>query len=51
MSVDEQNRIRETCYCEALRYMDNAREYLKNAQKEGSYYHDIKIKPVNGKAN
>jgi len=42
MSVDEQNRMRETCYSEALRYMDNAREYLKNAQKEGNYYRDIK---------
>ena len=42
MSVDEQNRIRETCYSEAMRYMDNARDYLKNAQKEGNYYRDTK---------
>jgi len=42
MSVDEQNQIKEKYHGEAIRYMDNAKEYLKNAQKEGNYYRDIK---------
>jgi len=42
MSVDEQIRIKEKYHGEAVRYMDNAKEYLKNAQKEGNYYRDIK---------
>jgi len=42
MSVDEQNQIKERYHGEAMRYMENAKEYLKNAQKEGNYYRDIK---------
>ena len=42
MSVDEQNQIKEKYHGEAVRYMDNAKEYLKNAQKEGNFYRDIK---------
>ena len=42
MSVDEQNQLKETYHSEAVRYMDNAKEYLKNAQKEGNYYRDVK---------
>ena len=42
MSVQEQQDIREKYFSEAVRYMDNAKEYLKNAQKAGSYYHDVK---------
>ena len=42
MSVDEQNRIKEKYHSEAVRYMDNAKEYLKNARKEGKFYHDPK---------
>ena len=38
MSIQEQY----TYYNEATRYMDNAKEYLKNAQKEGNFYHDSK---------
>ena len=29
-------------YDEAVRYMDNAKGYLQNAQKDGKYYNDIK---------
>ena len=42
MSVDEQNQIKEKYHGEAVRCMENAREYLKNAQKEGNYYRDPK---------
>ena len=42
MSIQEQQKIREKYYSEAMRYMDNAKEYLKNAKKEGKYYRDPK---------
>ena len=42
MSVDEQNQIMEKYHVEAMRYMDNAKEYLKNAKKEGNFYRDTK---------
>jgi hypothetical protein len=42
MSIKEQQEIREKYYSEAIRYMDNAKEYLKNAKKEGPIYHDPK---------
>ena len=42
MSIQEQQELREKYYNEAMRYMDNAGEYLKNAKKEGSFYRDPK---------
>jgi hypothetical protein len=42
MSIQEQQNTKEKYYGEAMRYMDNAKEYLKNAQKEGNYYKDAK---------
>jgi len=42
MSIVEQQELKEKYYSEATRYMDNAREYLKNAQKEGNLYQDTK---------
>ena len=42
MSIEEQNQIREKYHSEAVRYMDNARGYLKNARKEGNFYRDPK---------
>ena len=42
MSLSEQQRLKEKYYGEALRYMDNAKECLKKAQKEGQYYNDKK---------
>ena len=42
MTIHEQEQTKERYYSEAIRYMDNAKEYLKNAQKEGNYYHDKK---------
>ena len=34
MSITEQELLKETCYNEAVRYMDNAKEDLKKAKKE-----------------
>ena len=42
MSIQEQELVKERYYSEAVRYMDNAKEYLKNAKKEGNFYHDSK---------
>ena len=42
MSVHEQEEVKMEHYSEAMRYMDNAKEYLKSAQKEDNYYQDIK---------
>ena len=42
MSIQEQQKLKEKYYGEAIRYMDNAKEYLKKAKKEGKYYHDPK---------
>jgi len=42
MSIQEQQELKEKYYGEAMRYMDNAREYLKNAKKEDNIYRDPK---------
>ena len=42
MSIQEQQEIQEKYYGEAIRYMDNAREYLRNAKKEDNIYRDPK---------
>ena len=42
MTIQEQELTKEKYYNEALRYMDNAKEYLKNAQKEDDFYLDKK---------
>ena len=42
MSTQEQQEIKEKYYSEAMRYMDNAQEYLKSARKEGKFYRDAK---------
>jgi hypothetical protein len=42
MSVQEQEQIKVKYYNEAIRYMDNAKETLKKAQKKDNYYQDIK---------
>ncbi|MDR2585245.1 MAG: DUF5618 family protein [Prevotellaceae bacterium] len=42
MSVQEQQQIKEKYYGEAIRYMNNAKECLTKAKKEGSYYQDQK---------
>ena len=42
MSIEEQQELKSKYYGEATRYMENAREYLKNAKKEGRIYRDPK---------
>jgi hypothetical protein len=42
MSIQEQQKVKEKYYGEAMRYMDNAKGYLQNAKKEGKYYNDTK---------
>ena len=42
MSIQEQKEMRERYYSEAMRFMDNAGECLKRANKEGKYYNDQK---------
>jgi hypothetical protein len=42
MSNEEQTTFKEKYYAEAMRYMDNAKETLKNAKKVGSRYQDKK---------
>ena len=42
MSAKEQQQLREKYYGEAMRYMDNAKECLQKAQKDGKYYRDTK---------
>ena len=42
MSIHEQQQLKEKYYGEAMRYMDNARECLQKAQKDGKYYNDQK---------
>jgi hypothetical protein len=42
MSIQEQTELKTKYYNEAIRYMDNAKDYLKNAKKEGKFYNDQK---------
>lgn len=40
MSTREQQQIKEAYYKEAMRYMNNAKETLKKAGKDGKFYKD-----------
>jgi hypothetical protein len=42
MSQEEQQQIKQQCYTEAIRYMDNAQETLKKAGKENGIFKDRK---------
>ena len=42
MSIQDQQKLKQKYYGEAMRYMDNAKECLKNAKKEDGYYNDKK---------
>jgi len=42
MLSQEQQELKKKYYSEAIRYMDNAKECLKKAKKEGKYYNDQK---------
>jgi len=42
MSREEQQEVKQKCYSEAMRYMDNAKENLQKARKEDNFYQDRK---------
>ena len=42
MSIEEQQALKKKYYSEAVRYIDNAKECLSKAKKEGGYYNDQK---------
>jgi hypothetical protein len=42
MSIQEQEQTKKAYYSEAMRYMDNAKGYLKEAKKDGNVYRDRK---------
>jgi hypothetical protein len=42
MSTEAQEGVKQKVYAEAMRYMENAKETLKRAGKEGKYYTDKK---------
>ena len=42
MSIEKQQELKEKYFGEATRYMNNAKEYLKSAQKDGHVYRDPK---------
>jgi hypothetical protein len=42
MSIEEQQALKQKNYREAIRYMDNAKEALQKADKEGKYYREAK---------
>ena len=46
MSIQEQQKLKEKYYGEAVRYMDNAHDFLKRANKEGKFYQDPKYVKV-----
>jgi len=46
MSIEEQKAIKTEYYSESIRYMDNAKEFLKTAGKDGKYYQDSKYTKV-----
>ena len=42
MSLQEQQNLKERYYSDAIRFMENAKECLTKAKKEGKYYNDHK---------
>ena len=42
MSIQEQQTLQEKYYSEAIRYMDNAKECLSKAKRDGKFYQDQK---------
>ena len=42
MSIEEQQELKQKSYAEAMRYMNNAKETLQKAKKEGNFYSDKK---------
>ena len=46
MSTQDQEIVKETYYNEAIRYMENAKNYLQKAKKEDNFYKDSKYVSV-----
>jgi hypothetical protein len=42
MTLQEQEKVKERYYLEAIRYMDNAKETLEKAKKKDNFYQDAK---------
>lgn len=42
MSIEEKRELKKQTYTEAMRYIDNAKEALGKAKKQGKFYTDIK---------
>ena len=42
MSIEEKNELKKNSYAEAMRYIENAKEALYKAKKQGKYYSDAK---------
>jgi predicted HAD superfamily phosphohydrolase len=42
MSIEEQQKLKQKSYVEAMRYMNNAKETLQKAKKEDNFYSDKK---------
>ncbi|MEO8148685.1 MAG: DUF5618 family protein [Bacteroidia bacterium] len=51
MSTEEKNELKKSSYTEAMRYIDNAKETLHKAGREGKYYTDAKyVRTASGTA-
>ncbi|MEO8149169.1 MAG: DUF5618 family protein [Bacteroidia bacterium] len=51
MSTEEKNELKKSSYTEAMRYIDNAKETLHKAGREGKYYMDAKyVRTASGTA-
>jgi hypothetical protein len=51
MSIEEQAQLKANYYNEAIRYMDNAKEVLKKANKKDEFFQDPKyVKMASGTA-
>ena len=42
MSTEEKNELKKSSYLEAMRYIENAKEALHKAKRQGKYYTDAK---------
>ncbi|MEO8150980.1 MAG: DUF5618 family protein [Bacteroidia bacterium] len=42
MSIEEKNELKKSSYAEAMHYIENAKEALHKAKREGKYYTDAK---------
>lgn len=52
MSTEEKKELKKASYTEAMRYIENAKEALVKAKKQGKYYTDVKyVRTASGVAN